>query len=129
MAAVAVTGGPVSKRSIPTWAQLLVVIVVMAPLLGLGYYQFGRGAVAPSLAPGPTPMYVYAGIFRPTGSMTMDRDDATATLLSDGSVLIAGGLSPDPPKLWPSRLTESPIRASAGLRTGRAGLAARLAGL
>lgn len=38
------TGESVSKRSIPTWAKVLAAVVVIATLVGLGYYQFGPNA-------------------------------------------------------------------------------------
>jgi len=74
--------GSVPKRSLP-WAKLLAALAVIATLVGLGYYQFGRGASRPSPAT--------TGTFSPTGSMTTPRDGQTATLLPSGRVLIAGG--------------------------------------
>ena len=52
---IAATGGSSSKRSISSWAKLLLTaLVVIAVLAGVGYYQFGRGAATPT--PTPTPM-------------------------------------------------------------------------
>ena len=45
----------------------------------------------PSIAPTTAPTYGPHGTFVPTGSMSVGRDSATATLLSDGRVLVAGG--------------------------------------
>jgi hypothetical protein len=49
----------------------------------------------PTIAPTPAPTFGPPGKFVPTGSMTVGRDAATATLLLDGRVLIAGGDSSD----------------------------------
>jgi Galactose oxidase, central domain len=51
----------------------------------------GNLTSAPTSEPTSRPTYGPPGKFVPTGSMTMGRDSATATLLLDGRVLIAGG--------------------------------------
>ena len=48
------------------------------------------GPTSPT-APSESPTYANAGTFSPTGSMASARDVHTATLLSDGRILIAGG--------------------------------------
>ena len=47
--------------------------------------------IAPTTAPTTAPTFGPHGTFVPTGSMTLGRDSATATLLLDGRVLVAGG--------------------------------------
>jgi hypothetical protein len=64
---------------------------------------------APSAAPSSTPTRAPSGTFSPTGSMADDRQDHTATLLLDGRVLIAGGLS------WADSGTELVALATAEL--------------
>lgn len=71
-----------SALPIGSLAAVLVIAVVglvIVPRMGLG----GSSA-------SPTPD---AGHFTPTGSMTTPREEATATVLQDGRVLVAGGRS------------------------------------
>jgi hypothetical protein len=50
------------------------------------------------------------GAFTPTGNLTADREEHTATLLPDGRVLIAGGMSAD--ATWASAEIYDPARGT-----------------
>jgi N-acetylneuraminic acid mutarotase len=68
-----------NKRRFGTRAAALSAVVLVLPLLG------------PVLAAGPASAQL-AGGFVATGSLNTARDHATATLLANGEVLVAGGL-------------------------------------
>ena len=60
------------------------IVAVAAVVLGIG--------LSANLVLSPKPI-TYSGIFAATGAMTTPRQGATATLLADGRVLVAGGVS------------------------------------
>ncbi|MGD0019812.1 MAG: kelch repeat-containing protein [Candidatus Limnocylindrales bacterium] len=87
--------------SLVRFAAVAIVLSLVAAAVGLPLMLSRPGPIAPgqtsspeSSVASPSPVAtatLAAGTFVPTGSMMSSRSGATATLLSDGRVLIAGG--------------------------------------
>ena len=106
---------PRSRASFAALASLLVALAVVA-CSGTGTTPSGtRGASpirsigakatpSPSQTPAPSASATASSRFTPTGPMTVARSRHTATLLSDGRVLIAGGVAPNGDQLSSAEL-------------------------
>jgi hypothetical protein len=82
------TGSMITPRAKPV-ATLLADGRVLVTGGGTGWYGSGEALASAELYDPAT------GTFSPTGSMGIARTGHTATLLRDGTVLIAGGIAPD----------------------------------
>jgi hypothetical protein len=80
---------PVPREGIDV-RHLVAASLALLALIGLALLTVGG-------APAPEPWTL--GTFRQTGSMATPRTSFTATLLQDGRVLVAGGVTPDPERV------------------------------
>jgi hypothetical protein len=85
-----------TARSFPTRPVVVVLVLVLLMLLAAGIVAIGALTKPPDA---PERIPAARGHFRPTGSMSFVRENATATTLLDGRVLVIGGW-PDAPVLF-----------------------------
>ena len=84
-------------RSSPRLPIVVVLILALLMLLAAGIVVIGGLTKPPDgLTQAPERISAARGHFRPTGSMSFVRENATATTLLDGRVLVIGGWPPAP---------------------------------